>query len=61
MKKILPLISGLALVGTVLPALLFLGGKMKVDQINPAMLLATVIWFITTPFWMGRHSSNHPN
>lgn len=54
MRRVLQSISGLALIGVVLPPILFLMGRLELDGCNQAMLLATVVWFIVTPFWMGR-------
>lgn len=54
MKKILPIVSFLALILIVLPPVLFLSGTMALEAMKSLMLLATLIWFLTTPFWMGR-------
>ena len=50
------IISYLALVVTILPSLLFLLGKLSQEQVSGAALVGTIIWFITTPLWMGRSS-----
>jgi len=46
--------SALALVATVLPACLFYAGKLDLPQVKTGMLVATVLWFLTAPFWMER-------
>jgi len=57
MKPILIIVSLLALAGTILPALLFLGGAMQLSQVKTWMLVATITWFVTAPLWMGRKAS----
>ncbi len=54
MRRILQLISAVALVATILPAMLFLLGRVDLEQVKWLMLLATIVWFASTPFWMGR-------
>lgn len=52
-RKLLQLISGMALAGTILPPLMFLLGSMTLDASKNWMLAATVAWFVITPLWMG--------
>ena len=47
-------ISGLALVGTILPPLLFFADRLDLSQVKLWMLVATVAWFVVTPMWMDR-------
>ena len=54
MKKALQLLSVLALAWTIAPAALFLAGSITLAQVKLHMLLATVLWFATCPFWMAR-------
>lgn len=54
MKFILPLISFLALILIILPAILYLAGAMEKDQMKHFMLVGTVAWFATVPLWMGK-------
>lgn len=54
MKIVLQLVSGIALAATILPSCLFLAGSMDLDQTKWVMLIATLVWFATAPFWMGR-------
>lgn len=54
MRPILQLVSSLALVATILPAVLFLGGRVTIEQSKWLLLLATIVWFVTTPLWVGR-------
>ena len=46
--------SGVALVGTILPAVLFFGGGLELTQLKTWMFAATVVWFAATPLWMER-------
>jgi hypothetical protein len=50
----LQIISWIALVGTVLPAILFLAGRMELATSKHWLLAATIAWFAATPLWMGR-------
>lgn len=56
MRKLLQLASYLALAGIVIPPILYFRGNLAHDAVNTVMLLATVLWFAVTPFWMN-HSS----
>ena len=52
MRKLLQLASFLALVGIVIPPILYFRGSLPRDGMNTVMLLATILWFAATPFWM---------
>lgn len=52
MKTLAQVVSCLALLGTILPALLFFSGRMTLDQVKFWMLVATVCWFVAAPMWM---------
>jgi hypothetical protein len=54
MRRFIQILSWTALIMTVLPAVLFLAGAMEIHSMKGTMLFATVVWFITTPFWMGK-------
>lgn len=54
MRTVLQAISWIALVATILPSILFLQGSMDLDRAKLVMLLATIVWFVATPLWMGR-------
>ncbi len=47
-------ISWTALAATLLPSILFLAGSIDLATCSGLMLVATLVWFATTPFWMGR-------
>jgi hypothetical protein len=52
MKKVLPLLSWLALAGIVIPPILYFTSGMAHDNVKTVTLGATVLWFAVTPFWM---------
>ena len=54
MRIVFQILSWLALAGTLLPSVMFLGGVLELDQVKTVMLVATVVWFVCTPVWMGR-------
>ena len=56
-RRLLQLISWLALAGTVLPSVLFLADRLELDPTKWLMLLATIVWFVATPLWMGREGA----
>ena len=53
-RRILQVISWLALAATIVPPVLFLAERMDLAQAKNWMLAATILWFAATPFWMGR-------
>lgn len=57
MKRILQIISLIALAGTIIPSLVYLTGGMELDQMKMWMWIATVVWFVTVPMWMGREGT----
>lgn len=53
MKMIAQILSWISLVMLMVPSVLYLAGKMSsLDQVKWVMLLATILWFISTPIWM---------
>ena len=52
--NILKIISLLSLASIVVFAALFLAGKVEKDAMKTYLLIATIVWFVLTPFWMGR-------
>jgi hypothetical protein len=54
MITIARIVSALALVGTLLPPILGLAGRLDTPGVKLWMLLATVAWFVATPVWMDR-------
>ncbi len=54
MRLVLQILSWIALALTVVPSMLFLGGKMELGAMKTTMTVATILWFVVTPMWMGR-------
>jgi hypothetical protein len=54
MRVLLRAVSGIALVGTIVPPVLFVADVMDLDQVKAWMAVATVVWFAVTPLWMDR-------
>jgi hypothetical protein len=52
MRRALKIASALALAGIVAPPILYFNGSLAHDTVSSVMLLATVVWFVATPFWM---------
>jgi hypothetical protein len=57
MRRIAQTISWIALVATLVPAFAFFFDGCTLEQVKQWMLWATVVWFVATPFWMGREKS----
>jgi hypothetical protein len=47
-------VSFVALAATIVPSLLYFAGTINLDAVKVVGLLGTVLWFVTTPLWMGR-------
>ena len=58
MHTIAKLVSSLALAGIIVPPALYLAGSLSLPAVKVWMLVATVVWFVTVPFWMGRERSS---
>ena len=54
MKTLFQIVSFIALIGTVLPSMLYCGGNMELDTVKWLMLFFTIVWFIITPLWMNQ-------
>lgn len=54
MVLVAKLISWISLIALIAPAILFLGGRMELDQVKSVMLISTVVWFVTAAMWMWR-------
>ena len=52
MKRVAQSISCLALVATLLPAVLFFADRIELPLAKLWMLAAAVTWFVATPLWM---------
>ncbi|MEZ4776826.1 MAG: hypothetical protein R3D00_26865 [Bacteroidia bacterium] len=54
MKTALKVISFTGLGLTIIPAMLVAAGILANTQNKTLMLIGTIMWFATVPFWMGR-------
>lgn len=53
-RRIAQIVSLIALVATIAPAMLYVGGGLPLAPMKTWMFIATVGWFVSTPVWMGR-------
>ena len=56
--QLFKLLSLGALVATALPSVLFVTGTISLPAANTTALIATIVWFVATPFWMGQPAHN---
>jgi len=54
MRALTIIISFIGLALTIIPSFLVLIGETTIDQNKNFMLIGTLLWFITVPFWMNR-------
>ncbi len=54
MKKLLMIISLISLLMLIVPPLGVYLGKVDLQTSKHWMFAATVVWFVTAPFWMGK-------
>ncbi len=54
MKVVLRIISVIGLLLTIIPSILVFTGTLEINQHKVLMLIGTVIWFSTAPFWLGK-------
>jgi hypothetical protein len=52
MKRLVQLISLLALLATILPPLLFFADRLSLEETKAWMVGAMLLWYLSTPFWM---------
>jgi hypothetical protein len=52
MNRAAQLVSLAALAGTILPPVLFFAGRLELEPMKWAMLVAAVAWFASAPVWM---------
>jgi hypothetical protein len=60
MKKILKIISYIGLILTLFPGFLVFMGKMSFDNYKIMVLIGTVLWFTTAPFWINKNLKKTP-
>lgn len=54
MKSAATIVSGIALLASIIPSVLLLSGHLSHEAVKAVALVSTIIWFIATPLWMGR-------
>lgn len=54
MRRVAQIVSWIALIGALAPACLFFVDRCTLEQVKQWTLVATIVWFIATPFWMDR-------
>jgi hypothetical protein len=54
MVIVIKLISWISLIALIAPAILFMAGRMELDQVKSIMLISTVVWFVSAAMWMWR-------
>lgn len=52
MKKTARVVSVLALVTTIVPALLFFADRLSLPKVKAWMLVSAVVWYLSAPLWM---------
>jgi len=52
MTLVFKLLSVLALLLTLVPALLVFAGTLQLNQHYTLMLIGALLWFLSAPFWM---------
>jgi hypothetical protein len=59
LKYIAQIISWLCLAVLILPSVLYLTGSWEsLDCVKLVMLLATIVWFTSTPLWMWKENGS---
>jgi hypothetical protein len=57
MRTLTIIISFIGLAMTIIPSFLVLIGEINMDQNRTFMLIGTVLWFVSVPFWMNKKSA----
>ena len=57
MTLLLKILSVIGLLLTIVPAFLVFSGSMTIELHYTLMLIGTILWFATAPFWMLKKSN----
>jgi len=57
MKNLAKIISFLALAASLVPSLLYFTGTIDHDAVKWTALIATIVWFVSTPVWAGQRKA----
>jgi hypothetical protein len=60
MRRVAQVVSLIALVATIAPAILYFTQTIELDTTKLATNIATLVWFVATPLWMGRRPAETP-
>ena len=52
MPYIVKLVSWISLITLILPSLLFLVGRIELNEVKQVMLIATIVWAVSGTLWM---------
>ena len=55
---LLKILSYIGLLLTIAPAILVFSGILQLQQHYTLMLIGTIVWFFTAPFWMLKKKEN---
>lgn len=58
MKRILQIISILGLILTLAPGILVFTGSLEFEAYKRWVLIGTLLWFSTAPFWVNKEKKN---
>lgn len=58
MKNLYKIASGLGLILTIVPPVLFFMEKTDLDQMKLWMGIGMVIWMVTAPFWINKNKED---
>lgn len=54
MKSIYKIISVIGLALAIIPSLLVFVGQLEFETNKTLILVGTILWFVTAPFWVGK-------
>ena len=57
MMTVLKIVSLVGLLLTIVPAFLVFSGTLQLEQHYTLMLIGTLVWFLSAPFWMLKKKS----
>ena len=57
MKLILKILSVIGLILTLVPSFMVFTGTITLDTNKWLMLIGTIVWFTTAPFWMNKKAA----
>lgn len=57
MRKVAQIVSWIALIGVITPAIMYLAGGITLDAVKTWMLVFTIMWFATAPLWIDRRGA----